>query len=111
MSPALLPIGRLDRIIEIQEATISQGAEYGEPLQTWATVAQVWANVYHGGGREFEAARQVNAEIDTQFQIRWLAGVTPTMRILYDDAVFDIYRVDEVGRKERLNIWAKARKE
>jgi hypothetical protein len=32
------------------------------------------------------------------------------MRILYDGRYYDIQRIDEVGRKNRLNIWAKARR-
>lgn len=105
----ILPIGKLDRRIAIESATKGQGAEYGEPTETWATWLSTWANVYSGGGREFEAARQINAEIDTQFQIRWRSGLNTTMRILYESRYYDIYRIQEVGRQERWNIWAKAR--
>ena len=111
MSPQVLPIGKLDRQITLEQLTQGQGSPYGEPTQSWTTWKEVWANVYSGGGREFDAARQLNAEIDTQFQIRWVDGVRPTMRILYDGTHYDIYRVQEVGRRQRLNIWAKARHE
>lgn len=108
MTP-ILPIGKLDRTITIQELTQGVGSEYGEPTETWTTWATVWANVYCGGGREFEQARQITAEIDTQFQIRYITGLLPTMRIVYDGRYYDIHRIDEVGRRNRWNIWAKAR--
>ncbi len=109
MSPQILPIGKLDRRITIQSLTQGLGTEYGEPTETWSDWATVWANVYMGGGREFEAARQITAEIDTQFQIRYVSGIQETMRISYDGRLYDIYRIQEVGRHERLNLWAKAR--
>lgn len=104
----ILPIGKLDRRITLQGLTQTQG-EYGELIDTWTDVATVWANAYAGAGKEFVAARQVNAEVSMQFQIRWLAGVSATMRILYDGAYYDIVSLSEVGRRERLNIFAKAR--
>jgi len=103
----ILPIGKLDRRITLQGLTQTQG-EYGELIDTWADVATVWANAYAGAGKEFVAARQVNAEVSMQFQIRWMA-VSTTMRILYDGKYFDIVDIAEVGRRERLNIFAKAR--
>ena len=108
--PIPLQIGKLDRRITIEQLTQGKGADYGEPTETWSAWATVWANVYYGGGREFEQARQINAEIDTQFQIRYRPGILATMRIAYDGRYYDIYRIDEVGRKGRWNIWAKARR-
>lgn len=104
----ILPIGKLDRRITIQSLTQTQG-QFGELIDTWTDVATVWANVYFGGGREFEQARQINAEIEVQFQVRYRAGISTTMRISYGEKTYDIVRVDEVGRRERLNVWGKAR--
>jgi len=84
-----LQIGKLDRRITIESRTQTQGA-YGELVNAWTTLATPWANVYSGGGREFVAAKQVNAEISIQFQIRWRGDVTDTMRVLWDGKYFDI---------------------
>jgi SPP1 family predicted phage head-tail adaptor len=104
----ILPIGKLDRRITIEQATQGVGP-FGEPVETWAALATVWANAYAGSGKEFVAARQINAEVSMQFQIRWIADLSTTMRILYDGKYFDIVDIAEVGRHERLNIFAKAR--
>ena len=110
MSP-IMEIGKMDRRITIQVLTQGVGSDYGEPTQNWNDWLTCWANVYYGGGREFEAARQLNAEISIQFQIRYVAGLSNTMRILYEEKYFDVDRFDEVGRRNRWNIWAKARRE
>lgn len=104
----ILAIGKMDRRITIQSLTQGQGTRYGEPTETWSDWATVWANVYSGSGRELEAARQITAEIDTQFQIRYVSGLTPTMRILYEGRTYDIWRIQEVGRRNRWNIFCKA---
>jgi SPP1 family predicted phage head-tail adaptor len=105
-----LQIGKLDRRITLQRSTQGQGL-HGEPIETWSDFATVWANAYSGSGREFSAARQVNAEVSMQFQIRYLDGLTTTMRILFEGKFFDIDRFSEVGRRERIDIFAKARQE
>ena len=105
-----LQIGRYDRNIVIQKQVQSKGAVFGEPTESWVDFASVWANVYSGSGRELLAARQVSAEVTTQFQIRYIAGISPTMRILYDGLIYDIVSFSEIGRRERLDIFAKARR-
>lgn len=102
------PIGKMDRQITIQRAVHSQG-DYGDPIVTYTDVATVWANVYSGGGREFTAARQINAEVTVQFQIRYMADLKRDMRIVYEGDYYDIDRIAEVGRRDRLDIFAKAR--
>ena len=41
-------------------------------------------------GREFIAFKQINAEISTKVNIRYLAGVTTEMRVLFKDRTFEI---------------------
>jgi SPP1 family predicted phage head-tail adaptor len=107
---AKLPIGKMDRQIRIEQLTQGVGADYGEPTESWSKWLTCRAN-YYTSGKEFEAARQINAEISAWFQVWYVAGLSATMRILYEGRYFDIDHFDEVGRRERWNIWAKARQE
>jgi SPP1 family predicted phage head-tail adaptor len=109
MSPAKQPISKMDAQILIQKLSTGQGADYGEATERWTDYATVWANVYSGSGRELEMARQISAEIDTQFQIRWIDGMRTTMRIIHEGRAYDIKRIQEIGRRDRLNIFATAR--
>lgn len=106
--PQILPIGKLDRLITIQEATDTQGSDYGDNTKSWATWKSPWANVKHFSGGEKQEARQIYAEVKTRFQIRWVSGLSPKMRISYDGRYYDIYEIEEVGRRQRWNIWARA---
>jgi SPP1 family predicted phage head-tail adaptor len=101
-----LPIGRLDRRITLQTLVQSQGAVYGEPTEQYRDFATVAAAALPLSGREIAAARQIDSKVNAQFQIRYLPGVDSTMRILYGGDAYDIQSVEEVGRRERLNIFA-----
>jgi SPP1 family predicted phage head-tail adaptor len=105
-----LAIGRMDRRITLQRQVQGVG-QNGEPTSEWAAWLTVWANAYSGSGRELEAARQISAEISTQFQIRWVDGLSATMRILWEGRYYDIDHFTEVGRRQRIDIFAKARVE
>lgn len=83
----------------------------GSQPESWADWAMAWANVYSGERGEFETAGQVTAEVDTRLQISWISRQKPTMRILYDDSIYDIHRIEELGRCERWNVFAKGRVE
>lgn len=102
--------GRLDRRITIEEVTESQDS-YGAISETWSVFVVVNAAVQPMRGREFFKDDQRAADIDTVFRIRYLAGVHYKMRIKYDGKTYDIYSVAETGRRDGLEIAAKARVE
>lgn len=97
--------GDLDRKIVIQSFTETQDA-YGAPVKTWAAFATVWAQVRPVRGREGFEAEQVAAQILATFRIRYLAGVLLTMRISYDGKVWNLRSINEIGRREGLEIEA-----
>jgi SPP1 family predicted phage head-tail adaptor len=86
--------GKLRRRLVIQQAVETQGAT-GEMAVTWSTFATVWGSVEPLRGREFWAAKTLQAQVDTRIRIRYLAGVTPKMQVLdgarlfWIDAVID----------------------
>lgn len=85
-------VGKLRRRIIIQQAIESANA-YGELVQTWITFANVWAAVEPLRGREFFAAQEQQARATTRIRIRYLAGVTPKMRVLFDSRIYLINAV------------------
>ena len=98
--------GRLDRRITIEQPTAAVNT-FGEPVQTWADLATVWASVRAKSGREFFAGGE-QATADTVFRIRYRSDVTRVMRISYGGAVYDITAIAEIGRREGLEIIATA---
>jgi len=100
--------GSLDRKITIQKKTVSQNT-FGEEVETWSTFSKVWAKVIPLRGQERFESKQVNAELDTMFRIRYLTGVLPTMRIVHETRLYDIHSVAEIGRREGLDLLSRVR--
>lgn len=93
--------GELRHSITIEQAVETQDG-YGAPAVTWTPfAAQRRAKVEPLSGREYFAAQAMQATIDTKITLRYLAGVTPKMRVTYAGRVFDIdtpINVDERNR-------------
>lgn len=106
-------IGRMDRLIDIQQNTPVQDG-VGQPIENWTNLdTNVWAEWVPVSGREFWAARQVNATALAQFRIRFRSDITVgSHRIVYDGNTYDIAEAEEdkrFGYKEFLFIRAVAR--
>ncbi len=100
--------GRLDRTITIRSITETPDG-FGGITRTETVLGTVPAEKTDLTGREYFAAAQVNAEITTRFTIRYGLTVTPLHRITCDGRDYDILHVAEIGRREGLQIMAKAR--
>lgn len=100
--------GKLDRRIVIQAKTSTQDA-YGSVSDTWASFAEVWAQYLSGAGNELFTAAQVYADTQGRFRIRYIDGITTEHRVLYNGNYYDILSVDEIGRREGLELKVKAR--
>lgn len=110
--------GRMDRRIRFEEAVGVRDPDTNESIPTWLPRATVWAERRPLRGSELYAARQVIANVEIKWRIRWPQGftVTPdsTMRIrdIFDgEREHDILSVIEVGRREGLEMLTKARAE
>ena len=103
--------GKLDRRITIQQRTVS-GNAYSEPIETWTTLATVWAGVeYPITGSDEETSDNLNvARQRAIFTIRYIDSVDFISRILYGTEIYDIERISEVGRRQYLKLTAEKRK-
>lgn len=94
--------GPLDRRIEIQERTPVPDT-IGQRVDSWATIATVWAQRRTAGrGEAFTAAQRLASATD-EFRIRYRTDFTPSPsqhRILFDGNAYDILSVAELGRRE-----------
>ncbi len=86
--------GRLRHKIAIQATTPTRN-EYGEPIDSWATISggSVWASIEPLSGKEDLPARVMDAEVSHRITIRALSSVTTNHRILLGSRVFDINAV------------------
>lgn len=103
--------GKLDRRVTIQRAATVTNA-LGEAVPTWADLATVWAAKQEIRDSERFDAQQLAAEISMRFRIRYspkVADVSPKDRLIFEARTYDIAAVKEIGRREGLELTARAR--
>ena len=79
-----------------QESLTPDGA--GGYARSWSDVADVWAEIIPlagnaAYGRETTVAGQLQSEISHRVLLRYRAGVTAGMRLLFDSRMFNIVSV------------------
>ena len=104
-------IGELDRRITIQRVTEGAQNGFGEPVETWANLATVWARRQDVSDAEKVTAGQRASAIMTRFVIRsstTAKTITAKDRLSYDGTLWNIHGVKETaeGRNRFLEITA-----
>lgn len=85
--------GKLRHRIKFQQKNTAQDPVTGEMVATWVDVAgweSVPASVEPLSVKDFIAAQAAQSQLSARIVIRYRAGVLPTMRILYRDAIYNI---------------------
>jgi len=100
--------GRMDRLITLQSYTETQ-ATSGAITKNWAPIATVWAEKIPIRGAERFVGSQIVAELEAKYRIRFRSDLTAAKGIIDNEEEFDIQSIIELGRKEGLEITAKAR--
>lgn len=100
--------GRLDRRITLlrRDTTVD---DWNQQVDTYTTVATIWAEVRDAGAKEREEADQKVTVRPKVFTIRHRSDVTTMHRITYEGDTYEITGFTEIGRKEGLRIMAVAR--
>lgn len=92
--------------VRIEVQTSTQDAA-GQRVEYWTTVAERRAAIERTPGSEVWASAQRHGLVPTVFRLRYMDGVSPGMRLIYDERVFDILSaIDPAGRGEELIISA-----
>jgi SPP1 family predicted phage head-tail adaptor len=105
--------GRLDRRISILRAT-GAADSFNEQVETWGTLAVVWAHAAPVQDAERQRAGETLASKSYRFTIRYssdVADIDPRDRVVFDGRTYDVSGIKELGRREGLEITATARAE
>lgn len=95
--------------VEIQ-ALLSGSPAYapsGEPNSEWTTIAACYASIEAVPlrSREFFAGQSFVSEVEVIITIRYRAGITADMRVVFENAVYNILTViDQSSLKRELNL-------
>lgn len=96
--------GSLNRKIIIQTSFYTSKQDSGERNEQWTTYATVYASIGESSGGEALETNQVAATNNTTFTIRYKAGIKTKMRIQYNDELYNIKGIEEIGRRRYLII-------
>lgn len=100
-------IGKLDKRITIQKFSTYQN-ENGFDIEDWVDYKTIWASINNLWGKEFYAAKAVNAENTVEFVVRYSRDLenisTKEYRIFWNGRNFDITFVDNIQYE---NKWLK----
>ena len=99
--------GDFDQRITIQNVTESVDT-FGQRVQAFSTLANVWAKVEEKSGSEGETSDQIIATRKVQFLIRWRNDINEQMRILYRGQIYEIESIiNGDARQHTLRIHTK----
>jgi len=71
----------------------------GEDVPTYGDFATIWANVEPMTGREYQEAQKIRAETTYRVTIRYLAGLSTDMRIIYGGRELEIVSILNIGER------------
>lgn len=92
--------GDLRNRITIERQTTGQDAG-GQPLDVWAPVATVWADIRNPTGLGAIRADAQAAVVKTSIRIRWRTDIEAAMRAVHGTTIYEIGAVlpDHAGRE------------
>jgi SPP1 family predicted phage head-tail adaptor len=87
-----MKIGSLRHRVALQQKTIAED-NLMQQSEIWTEIATVWACIEPLSGREYFAAKQINAEISVRITIRYLPGIKTDIRAVLDGRIFEVLAV------------------
>jgi head-tail adaptor len=102
-----MQIGRQNKLVEIQQQAVSDSAT-GATVTTWVLLKEAWVNITHkvAGGREDLRSDTLFPQHNVTMTARRtaLAGVNPTMRVIYNEQVYEILNVMPADYNRNLTV-------
>lgn len=94
----MIDAGKLRDRVTVQAATATTNT-LGEAVLTWTDTATVWASVEGVSAREALAAGQQNVTVTHKVRMRYLFGLTQSMRFAWRGRTLEIVSLLEHGNR------------
>lgn len=72
-----------------------------EDTALWNDFITCFAAILPIAGREFFIVQQVNATVTTRIKIRYISAITPGMRVVFGEKVYDIKSVLDIEERHK----------
>ena len=100
-------IGALDRILTIRKKTDSGSDIYGHPTIESTVDTDVNAAYSYAGKDESEEYGKQSEYQFLHFIIRYFDGLTLSDRVIYEDDIYEIVKIEPIGRKRYFKLKVK----
>ena len=89
--------GQLNRRVQVQQQSTTQDA-FGQPQQTWATVATVWASIDIQRGALLYETSEFISQVVYRITMRYSPSLVlkPNMRLVYVDTASNVTHTYEI---------------
>lgn len=96
--------GLLNTRVVVQQQSATQDA-LGQPVQSWATFATLWADVRHTSGIEATKADAIASVVRASIRVRYRGDLTAAMRVIHGSTTYNIVAVlPDIGGKEYVDL-------
>lgn len=96
--------GQLNRRITVQQLAAGQDA-IGQPVQTWSTVAELWAHILHSSGLETIKAGAEMSVVRASIRVRYTRQISAGMRVVADSFTYNVVAVlPDLGGKQYTDL-------
>ena len=92
--------GKRRHLIVIQRSVKVKSAS-GAATETWIDFASTWAKIETMRGYEKQSAQAAWPGADSRINIRYVAGILPTMRIVYNNKIYSIISPNDIEERHR----------
>lgn len=93
-------IGQRRNFVEIQVATQVKQPN-GSMLTTWVHYLHLWASIETLKGNEKVSSMATWPSADQKISFRYVAGILPTMRVVFNNKIYSILNVNNVDERNR----------
>ena len=96
--------GLLNTRVVVQQQSATQDA-LGQPVQSWATFATLWADVRHTSGVEAIKTDAIASVVRASIRVRYRGDLTAAMRVIHGSTTYNIVAVlPDIGGKEYVDL-------
>lgn len=68
---------------------------------TWVLFKPMWASIANMRSYEKQSSDAAWPGSDSRIGIKYVSGVLPTMRVVYDDKIYSILGINDIGERHR----------
>lgn len=81
--------------------------ELNQPVKGWADIGKFWAEIKAPSGRMYEAASQMQAQINAEINIRYRKDVVAGQRLVHDGITYEIIAPLPTNQRDMLKLMCK----